>query len=69
MEKAQLFPDLRVGARSVSTRAAAAEDDFEDVMPIVWRVVGRHPEVQKELEEALCEALIRLRERRTRERA
>jgi len=68
MEKCQTFPDLKVSARGVSTRAAEAGDDFEDVMHIVWRVVGRHPEVQKELEEALCEALMRLRERRTRER-
>src|SRR4051812_36921980 len=53
MENCESYPKLKRGAKAASTGGA----DFEDVMPIVWRVMEKYPEARQELQEEICAAM------------
>jgi len=60
------YPAYRVDARSARSNEAALEDEFEEVLPIVWRVLRKYPEAQKEVEQ---EILAGVRKRQAAEEA
>jgi len=51
------YPAYKADARSPRSHEATPEDDFEEVMPIVWRVLGKYPEAQADLEQELIAAI------------
>jgi len=58
--------ESNASARSVGARnptAASVEDEFEEVIPIVWRVLRNHPAAQKEVEDAILAGVKKRRER------
>ena len=47
------YPAYKVDARGARSDEAAMPDEFEEVIPIVWRVLRKYPEAQKEVEQEI----------------
>jgi len=57
-----------VGARKPTAAGASGGEEFEEVIPIVWRVLRNHPAAQKEVEDAILAGVKVRRERMAAER-